>query len=230
LHPITPEDTMQINSRSNSIWVGSVAVLALAVAVAGYFNAHHTAPVNAAAGTNAALAPEVPRVIVVPPQTRIAVRLDETISSRNAAGAQFSATVTEPVVVNDETVIGRGERATVRVVDSRNAGHLKGVARLSLGLDSVSRAGRSYPVETSVYSIHGGNHHKRNLISIGSGAGGGALIGGLAGGPVGAVIGMGAGAGAGTTVAAVTGKKTVAVPAETKITFALLEPAQIRLQ
>jgi hypothetical protein len=158
------------------------------------------------------------------------VRLDETISSRSPAGSQFAATITEPVIVNGETVITSGERATVRVVDSKNAGHLKGVARLSLDLDSVERAGKSYPVETNVFSVHGGNHHKRNLISIGSGVGTGALIGGLAGGPVGAAIGIGAGAGAGTTVAAVTGRKTIAVRAETRINFALREPAQITAQ
>jgi hypothetical protein len=222
---------MQINPRSNGVWIGTLAVLAMAVALAGYFDARRLAPVSAAATTVAPTpAPTPPRVVVIPPQTRIMVRLDETITSKAPAGSEITATVTEPVLVNGENAIPAGARAMVRVVDAKQGGHLKGVPRLSLGLDSVERAGRSYPVETSLYSVRGGNHHKRNLISIGSGVGTGALIGGLAGGPIGAAIGIGAGAGAGTTVAAVTGKKNVMVRAETRITFALREPAQITLQ
>ncbi len=222
---------MSMSPRSNSIWVGSLAVLALAVALAGYFNVHRMAPVNAAdpASTGANSASAVPRTIIVPAETRIVVRLDESVSSRNAPGSELAATVSEPVLVNGEMVIARGERATVRVVDAKEGGHLKGVSRLSLGLDSVERAGKSYSVESSLYSLRAGNHKKRNLISIGSGAGAGALIGGLAGGPVGLAIGMGAGAGAGTGVAAVTGKKDVAVRAETRLTFALREPARITM-
>jgi hypothetical protein len=220
---------MSISTKSSGLWAGSVALLALAVAVAGYFDAHRLARVNAAESA-ASPAPAVPRTIVLPAQTKVVVRLDETISSRSRAGSEFAATVTEPVFVNGEDVIARGARATVRVVDAKQSGHLKGVAHLSLGLDSVEKGGRSYPVETNLYSVRGKNHKKRNLISIGSGAGTGALIGGLAGGPVGALIGTGAGAGAGTTYAAVTGKKSVAVAAETRITFALREPAQITMQ
>ncbi len=218
----------------SSMWIGALAVLALAVAVAGYFDARHVAPVIAANGsanaaTTTAPAP-VPRVITIAPQTPIVVRLDETVSTRDEMGREFPATVIAPVKVNGEDVIPRGARATVHIVSEKRAGHLKGVAHLTLSLDSVERGGQSYAVETNSYSVRGGNHHKRNLISIGGGAGTGALIGGLAGGPVGLAIGLGAGAGAGTTVAAVTGHHNIAVPAETRITFALREPAEITVR
>jgi hypothetical protein len=64
-------------------------------------------------------------------------------------------------------------------------------------------------------------HKKRNAVLIGGGAGVGTAIGAIAGGPAGAAIGAAAGAGAGTAGAAITGKRQVAVAAETPMTFSL---------
>jgi hypothetical protein len=62
---------------------------------------------------------------------------------------------------------------------------------------------------------------------IGGGAGVGALIGGLAGGGKGAAIGAAAGAGAGTAGAGLTGNRDITLPAETPLTFKLIEPLEI---
>lgn len=51
----------------------------------------------------------------------------------------------------------------------------------------------------------------------------GALLGGIFGGGKGAAIGAGAGAGAGTVGAAATGKKEAAIPAESTLTFQVVE-------
>src|SRR5579862_3873915 len=112
----------------SSMWIGALAVLALAVAVAGYFDARHVAPVIAANGSaNAATTapapapkPE-PRVITLSPRTPIVVRLDETVSARDSGGREFPATVVSSVKVNGEDVIPRGARATVRIVSEKRA-------------------------------------------------------------------------------------------------------------
>ncbi len=219
-----------MNPKNHSTLIaGSIAVLSLAVALAGYFNTNRLAGVSAASANASATTKSIPHTIMVPAGTKISVRLDQSVSSKSSAGMEFPATVAEPVVVGGQTVIPRGARATGRVVSAKESGRLKGVANLSLALDSVQANGVTHQLETNVYSRQGKNHKKRNWIAIGGTTGAGALIGGLAGGPAGLLIGSGAGAGAGTTYAAVTGKKNFVVPAETRIAFALREPAEFSL-
>jgi hypothetical protein len=62
----------------------------------------------------------------------------------------------------------------------------------------------------------------------GGGSGAGALIGGLAAGGSGALIGAGAGAAAGVTTAAITGKRQVAFPAESLLSFKTSQPFNVQ--
>ena len=166
--------------------------------------------------------------VTVPSGTAIHVRLDNALSTQeNRPGDEFAATISEPLVMNGQTVIPQGARARGRVVDLRESGRLKGVARMSLELTSIRVNGTSYEIRTADDMRRGGNHKKRNWYSIGGGAAGGAVIGAIAGGGEGALIGGPIGAGAGLTYALVTGKKNVRLPAETRLTFRLAQPVTI---
>jgi len=84
-----------------------------------------------------AIATDVPAAppdgITVPERTPIHVTLDQTLATnKNKAGDHFLATVSEPVVVDGNTVIPKGARVDGRVVDARKAGYLKGKADLRL--------------------------------------------------------------------------------------------------
>jgi hypothetical protein len=171
---------------------------------------------------------ETTKPITIAAGTPISVVLDQSLSSaENRPGDRFQASVFEPVVVDGKTIIPKNARVEGRIVDARAGGHLHGVARLELALESVEVGGKSYPIATSETTRVGHNHNKRNLVLIGGGSGVGALIGGLAGGGTGALIGAGAGAGAGTVGAAFTGKKNIRVPAETRMTFRLRQSVTI---
>jgi hypothetical protein len=167
--------------------------------------------------------------VIVPSGTAIHVRLDNALSTNeNRPGDGFTATVSEPLIVEGKTVIPQGARARGLVVDARESGRLKGAARMHLELASIEVNGSSYDVKTTDARRQGGNHKKRNWYSIGGGAAGGAVIGAIAGGGEGALIGGPIGAGAGLTYALVTGEKDIRLPAETRLTFKLAQPVTIQ--
>jgi hypothetical protein len=163
--------------------------------------------------------------ITVPEETPIHVTLDQGISSnQNRPGDHFEATISEPVVLNDKTVIPQGTPVEGLVVDARASGHLMGRAHLQLALESMQLNGKTYDLRTSSSYRRGGDHKKRNWAWIGGGAGGGALIGAAAAGGKGALIGGPIGAGAGTAVAYFTGKKDIHLRPETRLEFRLNQP------
>jgi hypothetical protein len=169
--------------------------------------------------------------VILPEHTAIHVRLDQALATnQNRPGDHFDATVSEPVIVNDITVIPRGARAEGLVVDARHSGRLKGRARLQLALQTVAVDGQTYDIHTVANLRTGRNHKKRNLGWIGGGAAGGAVIGAIAGGGTGALIGGPVGAGAGTTVAFLTGKKNIKLRAETPLRFELARPVTIKVR
>jgi hypothetical protein len=159
---------------------------------------------------------------VIPSGTAVHVRVDESIDTRrNRAGDQFSATLSEPIEVEGQTMVPEGTEFSGHITTAGASGRLRGRASIGLRLDSFRLDGREYPVQTSSVDRVSASHKKRNAVLIGGGAGLGAAIGALAGGGKGALIGAGAGAGAGTAGAAATGRRQVGIGAETPLRFTL---------
>ena len=166
--------------------------------------------------------------VTLPEQTAIQVRLNQAIASdENRPGDHFTATVSQPVVLANKTVVPVGAAVDGLIVDAQHSGRLRGRARLDLALESVYVNGTAYDIRTSSAVRVGGKHRNRNLAWIAGGGGGGALIGALAAGGKGALIGGPIGAGAGTAVAFFTGRKDIHIPAETQLSFRLAEPVTI---
>jgi hypothetical protein len=173
-------------------------------------------------------APSAPPV-VVRAGVAMDVTVDQAVSSKDSnAGDHFEASFAAPVNVNGRQVIPAGAKATGTVVDAKSAGKFKGNAELTVTLSSVRIHGRDYRIQTSSFTDAGKGRGKRTAIGAGGGAALGALIGGLAGHGKGAAIGAVAGGGAGTAGAAFTGDRDVTIAAETRVTFKLKEPLEIR--
>jgi hypothetical protein len=170
-----------------------------------------------------------PRPIVVPADTPISVVLDETVGSKiSTSGQTFAATVETPVEVSGRVVIPKGARASGIVTDAKAAGRFKGGAALELTLTSVRLDDKYFEIQTSAPVLTTKGKGKRTAAMVGGGAGGGAAIGAVAGGGKGAAIGALIGAAAGTGGAGLTGNRDITLPVETRLTFKLLQPLEIR--
>jgi len=197
-------------SKRNYILVGGSLLLATGLALASSMALKRSDPVT------------------VPDETVIHVTLNQAVASdENRPGDHFEATVSQPIVIANKTIIPAGSPVQGLVVDAHHSGRLMGRGRLQLALETVTVDGRNYEIRTSARTKVGGKHKKRNLELIAGGAGGGALIGAIAAGGKGVLIGGPIGAGAGTAAAFFTGKKDVRLPPETSLTFTLEQPLTV---
>lgn len=172
-----------------------------------------------------------PQPLVVPAETIVSVVLDQAVGSKaSTPGQAFSATVREPIVVDGRLAIPKGARASGIVRNAKPAGRFKGAATLELTLTTVTVRNQDYHIRTTSPTQSSTGKGKRTAAMVGGGTGGGALIGGVAGGGKGALIGGLIGAAAGTGGAGLTGNRDILLPAETPLTFKLVEPVEIKLE
>lgn len=167
--------------------------------------------------------------LIVPARTELTVRLGSAIGSKlSQPGETFTGTVARDVMVRDVVAIPRDTQVTGTVVDAKPLGRFKGGAVLEVRLDSINVNGTGLRVRAAARTFTEKGKGKRTAVLAGGGAALGGLIGGLAGGGKGAAIGLAAGAGAGAGGAAFTGNKEIVLPAESALSFELLQPLEIQ--
>jgi hypothetical protein len=170
-------------------------------------------------------APRVPHTATLPAGMAITIRLAETVSTeKNKSGDTFSATVDQPVIIDGMEIASRGAEVVGKVVDAEKAGHVKGLASLSLQLTRIHTSdGQDIPIQTEEYQKQGASENRQSAEKVGGGAVVGAILGGILGGGKGAAIGAGAGGAAGGGVAVATHGKPVVLPVETRLSFHLAQ-------
>ena len=169
----------------------------------------------------------VPTTTLVPAGTELRVRLNDTLSSKEArAGDKFTATVANPSRYEEAKVTGH-----IRSI--RKSGRVEGRTTMSLSFDSIRlSAGRTGILRAEVLRVYdsdsasgvdeegrvqSGGRGKQTLKRSGIGAVAGAVIGGIAGGRKGAAIGMIVGGGAGAGSIAVQGSKELRIERGTEM-------------
>lgn len=173
--------------------------------------------------------PPPPMQVTLKEGSVIAVRLGETLNSeKNQVGDSFSATLSEPIVIDGLVIAERGARVSGKVVDADRAGRVKGVAALQLALTEVTTAdNQRVPIVTDAFLKKGPDTTKSDVAKVGIAAGIGAAIGAIAGGGKGAAIGAGAGGAAGTGGVLATRGKPAILPAETLVRFRVTQAVTI---
>jgi hypothetical protein len=194
------------------------------------------APAAAAPETHVAQAPPPPpppppkpKTFELPAGKAISVRTTTPLSTKTVkTGDRFEASLTAPLVVNGVVIAPKGAPATGIVASSDPGGRVKGVASLSLQLESVRAAdGQTIHLQTAPFVQQARTTKKKDAAKVGIGAGVGAAIGALAGGGKGAAIGAGVGGGAGLATDLATRGAPAELRAETVIKFALANPVSV---
>lgn len=148
----------------------------------------------------------------IPVGTVLNCRLSETLTTQiNNTGQTFSATLSEPVMINGQEVIPMGSIVTGRIASLTRPGRIKGVGEMVLSPETVAMPnGQTFTlnavllhaygapgarVSDSEGLVKGPNARQGDFTEIGLGTGGGtfvgALVGGLRGGLIGGLIGGG---------------------------------------
>ena len=153
--------------------------------------------------------------------------IDSIDSEVDKAGQTFTATLAEPITLEDLEVAARGSYLRGRIVEVESAARVSGSAELRLELSQIVVNGIPYALTTAEYSEVGEGRGDETASRVGTAAGIGALIGLIAGGGKGAAIGAGVGAGAAGAVQVLTKGEKLYIPAETLLGFTLSQPLVI---
>lgn len=162
---------------------------------------------------------------ILPKDTDIKVRTDVAIPAKPAAGASYSARVTEDVKDSSgEVAIPRGSRARLVAVKDPDK------KDTTLDLRNVTINGRRYLLTSASEgkSTPGGlGANKRTAKFVGGGAAVGAVLGAILGGGKGAAIGALVGGAGGAGAQVYTGKKKE-IPPETELKYKLADDLELR--
>jgi hypothetical protein len=173
--------------------------------------------------------PAPARKVTLTAGTLLAVRLIETVSSdRNHAGNTFNTSLDEALVIDGFVIAERGARVEGRIVNTQEAGRVKGLASIGLELTRLTTSdGQTVEISTESFTKAGPASKGADAAKIGGAAAIGAAIGAIAGGGKGAAIGAGVGGAAGTGGVMSTRGKPAVVPSETKLSFHLSDSVTI---
>jgi hypothetical protein len=174
----------------------------------------------------------------VPAGTALIVRLDTTLATfSNRVGDPFRASLTQPVVVNGQTILPAGATVEGRVTKVNEPRRISGKPTIAILPEAVILpTGERYYLDATLTDTNikgsdvnregqfkGSGHDRRDTIEQGGGTAGGMLVGGLIGGPPGILIGGAVGAGA-TTGHWLAKHRSATLPAGTELTLELNRP------
>jgi len=205
--------------------MGMTSLVAAVLMLAGCAQSTESTQEGAAAYTNppAQQRASAPSTLTVPDGTLVEVSLNSTLNSGTSqVGDNFTAEVTEDVMVDDRRAIPAGStvHGTVQAVTPAKRG--AGNASLSLGFNRLDLPGGYSTTVVAGLTERTASKKKRNAGIIGGSAAGGAILGRIIGKDTkGAVAGAVIGGGIGTGVVMTKPGVQVNLPAGAELTIQL---------
>ena len=193
---------------------------------------------NVAVESAAPVTPVIPvsrRVhqVTVPAGTVLRLQLNRGFGSDiSHVEDPVTATLTAPVTIGGQTVLGEGSLASGYVSEATRPGKVKGRGRVAVRFTRITPAGHDarYNMQTRSWVAVAPATKKKDALTIGAPAAGGAVIGGIVGGKKGAGIGALAGGGAGTAVVLSTRGKDVRIGRGTTLAVRLTAPLTVSVE
>ena len=175
----------------------------------------------AAAPAAAAPAPAAPTKVTVPAGTVLLVRMMDSVSSQNSAGATFSTKLEYDLAINNVVVARAGTVVYGKVQSATQARRGSGRSTLDIRLTQMSVNGTQVPIVSSSYAQAGESSGKK----VAKAAAVGAIVGNNANG--GGRGGEGAAVGAG--VAMLKPGQTLTIPPGSLLEFSLSQPLSVQV-
>lgn len=172
-----------------------------------------------------------PSQLTIPSGKFITVRVNQPLSSdRNQPGDFFTATLTEPIVVDGIVIAQRGQTVSGQVSEVDKGGRVKGVSRLGVQLTELTAVdGQQLPIRTQFVGRSGRSTGGRDAAVVAGTTAAGAAIGAASTWDAARGAGIGAGIGAAVGIAGVLlsrGAPAVIYP-ETPLSFRIEAPVTI---
>ena len=153
--------------------------------------------------------------------TTLLVRMMDSVSSKNAAGANFTTKLEYNLVANGIVVIPAGTVIYGKVQSSKQARRAFGRSTLDIRLAQMVLGGSPVPVSTSGYQQAGEASIKKAMRGAAAGAAIGAIVDGG--------DGAGKGAAIGATASLLKKGQTITIPPGTLLEFTLTQPINFRI-
>ncbi len=182
-----------------------------------------TLPPSAAAPAptqTAAPKPAPPRAVTIPAGTVLTVRMMDSVSSQDSAGALFTTKLETNVTANGIVVVPAGTLVYGKVTESTQERLILGRSSLEIQLHEISLRGTSLPIST-------GNFKEVAPTSGAGQAARGALAGAAVGGLVDGNDGAQKGAAIGAAVGVLQRGKTMTITPGTVLQFSLTTPLTV---
>ena len=157
--------------------------------------------------------------ITIPAGTTLLVRMMDPVSSKNAAGANFTTKLETDLVVNNVVVAKAGTTVYGKVQSSTQARRAAGKSTLDIRLAQMVIGSTTVPIVTSEFKEAGANSLRKTARGAAAGAAVGAAVDGG--------DGAGKGAAIGATASLLKKGETVTIPPGTLLEFTLTQPVTI---
>jgi len=166
--------------------------------------------------------------MTIPSGTTLSLTLETAVASDTSkAEDAVRAKLAKPIVIDGTTVAPEGAEVVGSVLETNQAGRVKGRASVAFRFDRLTAWNETYDIRTARIAREAEATKGEDAKKVGIGAGVGGVIGAIAGGKKGAAIGGAVGAGAGTGVVLATRGDEVRLAPGTTVSTKVEQPVTI---